>query len=228
MDVTGLPSAHSAAAAKPGRDPLDASRNRDLYAAWREIFDQAKPAAVAPARAGAGIAVCFPQASAADAPSQERVDAAHAPVVQALPASATARDEGGVAPPAGPTRTSERVPLINEALPGVPQHALDERGEPARNVAVRIHYVRSAGADAHAQLPSEAVSVVLSGNQVSIIVRDTGLDEGAALRAAFQTARELTGRPTSLRQLTLNGRLLYSDPRPTNAASADDGVLFSC
>jgi len=112
---------------------------------------------------------------------------------------------------------AEIVPLAGKAASAATREAA--------NVAVRIHYLGPDCAQSADGPPSEVVSIVLEGAQVSIIVRNGGLSEAEALRTAFDTARELTGRPSSLQLLTLNGRVLYE--QATRSDVAPGGFLFA-
>ncbi len=62
---------------------------------------------------------------------------------------------------------------------------------------------------AHEPAAAEAVSVFSHGTGIAIVVRDNSLSREEALRCAFETARQLTGRRSTLELLTLNGRILY-------------------
>jgi hypothetical protein len=111
-------------------------------------------------------------------------------------------------------------------IAGVPGDLAQASNEPGVDTGLRIHYVRALSVPFGAEFHEEVVSVVLKGSEVSITVRDPGLTEAEALRIAFQTARELTGRSASLNQLTLNGTLLYQQANTTEASS--HGLLFAC
>jgi hypothetical protein len=110
----------------------------------------------------------------------------------------------------------EVVPLMRQAV---------SASREAADVGVRIHYLGLDCAQSIGGPPSEIVSIILEGAQVSIIVRNGELSEAEALRTAFETARELTGRSSSLQQLTLNGRVLYE--QSIRSDSAPGGILFA-
>jgi len=76
---------------------------------------------------------------------------------------------------------------------------------------------------------TESVRVFLDGATVSIVVRNATLSPQAALRDAFETARELAGERAALQELTLNGRTLYRQDA-TDAACAPSAtvVTFVC
>jgi hypothetical protein len=57
--------------------------------------------------------------------------------------------------------------------------------------------------------PAEAVSVFSHGTGIAIVVRDSSLSREEALRCAFETAQQLTGRRATLALLTVNGQILY-------------------
>jgi hypothetical protein len=228
MDVYGMQSTPGAVAtSKSEREPRDATRGRDLYATWREIFDHAKPTAWAPPHPDPEPGREIQEARALEMPSRPTWNGASRPTPPGPSAPVTSADDAVRRTASAPKPASASVSSFPDASPTAPHVACDLRGEPARNVTVRVHYVPPAGADAQVDRSSEVVSVMLLGNQVSIVVRDTGLNEAEALRAAFQTARELTGRPSALRQLTLNGRVLYNHAGPAHAICGG-AVLFSC
>jgi hypothetical protein len=56
---------------------------------------------------------------------------------------------------------------------------------------------------------TDSIVIYLNGSTVDIAVRDASLSAEEALRSAFDTAHQLTGRRAALRQLLLNGTTLY-------------------
>ena len=60
--------------------------------------------------------------------------------------------------------------------------------------------------------PDDSVHMLVDGHAVAITVRDGTLSDGEALHAAFEAARVVAGEGRALRQLTLNGRVLYQRP----------------
>ena len=229
MPLHGLPSALPGSATRePSREPGDAVRARELYAAWKSIFENARPAQPGAARSPAAEASTLREPGAAHSLQGDHIDDAGPKIILALrPARLNANSEVLAGAGAIRTRASAAAPKIVNAPAAMPHAMADEsRLEPA-NVAVRIHYVRSAQAPPAAEAQPEAVTIVLSGEDVTIVVRDTGLTDSEALRTAFRTARELTGRSTSLQQLTLNGRVLYQQADRADLAPSG-GVLFSC
>jgi hypothetical protein len=107
------------------------------------------------------------------------------------PAVAVARAPAAPPPPAGadPGHGPAPVPAPRLADPqAVPAPRLaDPQAAPARDV----------------------VSVVIDGRAVAITVRDDAVSDHEALHAAFEAARIVMGEGRALRELTLNGRLLY-------------------
>jgi hypothetical protein len=73
---------------------------------------------------------------------------------------------------------------------------------------------------------ADSVAVFVRGQQVAVVVRDPGITEAVAMQCAFAAARELTGSNSGLRQLTVNGRLLYRQAAST--ASSTPASMFSC
>jgi hypothetical protein len=63
---------------------------------------------------------------------------------------------------------------------------------------------------------AETVSVFSRGTGIAIVVRDSSLSPEEALRSAFETAQQLTGRRSALGLLTLNGHILYQQASSTN------------
>jgi hypothetical protein len=78
------------------------------------------------------------------------------------------------------------------------------------------------------QPAAESVNVLLSGASVAVVVRDATLSEARALRAAFETVHELTGKRSALEQLVLNGRTLYRQPAPARTGNVAGTVFFAC
>jgi len=78
-------------------------------------------------------------------------------------------------------------------------------------------------------IDADSVNVFVDGTAVSIVVRDAALSTPDAMRVAFDTARRLTGRSASLRQLTLNGQVLYRQRNDLIAQMSSSSVLaFAC
>lgn len=75
--------------------------------------------------------------------------------------------------------------------------------------------------------PADSVNVCLSDGSVRIVVRDAGIRDDQALHAAFVTARELTGRRDSLRELTVNGRTVYRQHQP-DTQQPPPALIFVC
>jgi hypothetical protein len=77
--------------------------------------------------------------------------------------------------------------------------------------------------------PAEAVSVFSHGTGIAIVVRDSSLSREEALRCAFETAQQLTGRRATLALLTVNGRILYQQvSAPHQPPSSDQLWKMVC
>lgn len=221
---------HGSAARLPSatRDSSrDAAGERDLYAAWKNIFEQSRPTQFETARKPADREPAAQERIAPRAPGEGAVHDAAGDMQRVcepmrLEAAAAPASDSEFPPLPMKARTAPAVDI--EPMPQA--HATIDATEAASDTALRIHFVRALSAPPDREPQPEAVSIVLEGSEVSIIVRDNGLSESDALRAAFGTARALTGRPDSLHQLTLNGRVLYQHTSRVDAPAAD--VLFSC
>jgi hypothetical protein len=205
-----------------------------LYAAWKAIFDAARPTGAESPRSSADQRTdtreksSVPAQRPAVATSQTataRAFETHAANIrtgvgsQRAPVLADISDAASGARAGAVTRqnvSGEVVPLTRKFMSVAACEAAD--------VGVRVHYLDADTAQSAGGPQFEVVSIVLEGAQVSIIVRNGELSETEALRAAFQTARELTGRSASLQQLTLNGRVLYEQAVTDHAPS---GILFA-
>jgi hypothetical protein len=231
MSVLGLQAPHGGAASlESSLVPAETARAQDVYAAWKAVFEGARPARPGAAQLPHDPETALRGDSGADATAHHGCNDL-GPESIMPPASARTSPIYDPAVSTDSTRVRVSTPAprdmsveVSSVSPGA---ASDAPGSPASEVAVRFHYVRPVGAPLDGPPPAEVVSVVLEGNDVSIFVRDSGLTESEALRTAFQTARELTGRSTSLQQLTLNGRVLYQQPTLAYDARPGD-VLFSC
>ena len=242
--LPGLQPAHGGQGTRESsREPVDAARAQEIYAAWKAIFENARPAQSAPARSrpeqtpattepGAARPTTFAFGNPQTA--QLRVDAADSVMLTAPDPAQTSLRAGVAAAESTATRASAPLPQT-AAVPvaAMPrQIASAAVGDATSDVTVRIHYLRSGsarpvGASSVGELRPEVISIILEGAHVSIVVRDVGLTEAQALRTAFETARELTGRAASLQQLTLNGRVLYQQSNTMDVAQSAD-VLFAC
>jgi len=219
---------------EPSRQLGDPARAQDLYAAWKAIFDAARPTGAEPPRSSAdqrtdmrerssvvSRSLAFPDSQNATARAFETHAANVRTGVRPQRAAMLAdiSDTASSARAGAPTRqnvTGEVVPLTRRFTSAAASEATD--------IGVRIHYLDSNIAQSSGEPQFEVVSIVLEGAQVSIIVRNGDLSETKALRTAFETARELTGRSASLQQLTLNGRVLYEQAVTDHAP---DGILFA-
>jgi hypothetical protein len=208
------------------QDSMHAGGGQDMYAAWKAIFDNAQPARPGPEhmRVEQGSATRVGNVAQPDNPDLEpsqpgtcRLEEAAHDIVRTPETSRAA-----AARSAGPG-----VESTTWALAPTPDVSSAGDRESISDVAVRVHYVRSVSAPLNGAVQPEVVSIILDGANVSIIVRDAGLTEGEALRTAFETARELTGKSGSLLQLTLNGRVLYQQANSRDLAPSGD-ILFAC
>lgn len=73
---------------------------------------------------------------------------------------------------------------------------------------------------------AECVSVFVRESGVSIVVRNSAMTEHEALQSARRVSLELRGNGSALRELTLNGRVVYRH----GAADAANrsSLLFAC
>jgi hypothetical protein len=197
---------------EPSREPGDPDRALDLYAAWKAIFESAGPSAVQTPRSPAD------RLPGADDNGVVQVRSLAFPVARTLESRAAGtptwtrpRPAFTKADPSCATSKPQKLEgqnVLADVVPLARQTASAATREVA-NVSVRVHYLGADSARSAGGPQPEVVSIILEGAQVSIIVRNGNLSETEALRTAFDTARELTGSPSSLQQLTLNGRVLY-------------------
>jgi hypothetical protein len=230
--------------------PLDPARAQDLYAVWSAIFENARPAGFEPSRPGQklqspgdaraeGVAFDGTQSANATGIDVRRVttlDSLQRPgehVTASMPIQRTsvpaeqaaAADARAPAPAPAANVAAAEVPTANVAAAEAPPANVGA-AEAAADLAVHVQYIRTPSAQPASPLQPEALSIILAGASVSIVVRDAALTDADALRTAFEAARELTGRSASLQQLTLNGRVLYQQASADVAPSRD--VLFAC
>jgi hypothetical protein len=218
----------------------DSSLGREFYAAWKAVFEHSRasePGLDGAWRRDAGLdEACSEHASrAAVADVQSETSVGH----DVLPSD---ERSGGVpnmtrvavlAKPVAANRAPANIATI--AVAGQAPQLLRVAG--AEKAAAQAAAIRTAHEPAAAGQPVaiESVQVFIQGAAVAIVVRDTSLSADEAMRCAFQTARELTGRSDGLHQLTLNGRTLYQQQRsgatqePAPAAGQGASVLeFAC
>jgi len=231
--ILALPYSHAGRVTRePSREPTAAPSARDLYAAWQAIFENARPAHPGQAHSLSDRELAMRDRNnagpASDAEGRGDEASGDAPTTSNPSGASALAAAAGANAGESPPQPSVRIASAGEfgAMNLRREMANAATTEAPSDVVVRVHYVRSVSAQPDNLAQPEVISIVLDGNEVTIFVRDTGLEQAEALRAAFQTARELTGRSASLRQLTLNGRVLYQSS-PSDAAPAD-GALFSC
>ncbi|ARN19337.1 hypothetical protein A4W93_05110 [Piscinibacter gummiphilus] len=76
-------------------------------------------------------------------------------------------------------------------------------------------------------VPDEVVQVHEADGALSFVIRDRSLADAAAVRCALETARRLTGDARAVRQVTLNGRTIYTDASPAPRPRGT-GASFTC
>lgn len=222
------------------RSALGASaREEDLYAKWRDIFDQPPPSLAHEPRRQAGAA-CDLRDEYGSTGAGERTS--HTPTAagqgSTQPLSTgtldnrrtSSRLEGLQAkvaaellPPVSPGSAAATVRLSASTMPS-------ERSTSTSVAAADLARLQPAmPAAQRTAAPTEAVSVFVKGTAVAVVVRNAALAEQDALRSAFATARELTGSSAGLQQLTVNGRVLYRHLGAAGAFDAPAGPLqFAC
>jgi hypothetical protein len=76
-------------------------------------------------------------------------------------------------------------------------------------------------------VPEEVVQVHEADGALTFVIRDRSLADAAAVRCALETARRLTGDARAVRQVTLNGRTIYTDASPAPRPRGT-GASFTC
>lgn len=222
-------------------------QSADLYAAWQEVFDNARPVEIQP------------DTSSAD---QRHADAGHEAAEPTDPFAAHQRvnfaslsadgsKAEGVAPISQSPATSLAMPAVvasGVSTSRIERAANADGAAPSPRVTTPAAFrtgtafdTESASFDAgrsaarpqdvaqHAAPASEFVSVFQHGAGVTVVVRDSTLSETEAMRCAFEAARELTGKRSSLQQVTVNGRVLYEQQSPApDAAPGSATFAFAC
>ena len=110
-------------------------------------------------------------------------------------------------------------------MPAGHHHVVDavESGD---NAATPTDFKQLASCEA---IGAESVTVTVKGAEVAIVVRAEELAEQEVVRCAFETARQLTGQSSTLRQLVLNGRTLYQQRNGSNMQDRRTSTLaFAC
>jgi hypothetical protein len=148
--------------------------------------------------------------------------------VEAAPASRTTVAAAIVSGPASASRTASRsvsaksaevaesAPLASVEDVRVNTQAAAEEIEPSSEAASSQPSPQAASA--------ETVSVFSQGTGIAIVVRDRSLSPEEALRSAFETAQQLTGRRSALGLLTLNGQVLYQQASSASQAPSSNPV----
>jgi hypothetical protein len=241
ISLQNLPSAHSDHGTRePSQEPVSAAHAREMYAAWQAIFEKARPSHIEPAVARPDQKPAMNEDSDAR-PGRFAIkdslganganDAAHDVIATALDSvHRTAVRESNAGPGSTAIQGASapiQQPTDVELLALLPQVASAVVSETAADATARVHCFRPTREQSYSEPRSEVISISVEDAHVSIVVRDAGLTDAEALRAAFETVRELTGRSTSLQQLTLNGRVLYQQASPTDVVASSD-VLFAC
>jgi hypothetical protein len=222
---------------------LDARRAQAAGAAWAAVFDRAREDARRPdgqaetisngrpdtgASPGWRVGVPALRIDATATASREAINADAPPI----PAAGEAASEAGPGPfeqPGAlravgrpePAFVSGPSPALQRAamLPATSRLA----GGPARAMTTPAAVDASPPTDP----APERVSVFVDEGAIAIAVRDGVVSDGDALQAAFETARQVAGQGRALRQLTLNGRVLYRRPEAGHGPAPDPGS-FAC
>jgi len=109
---------------------------------------------------------------------------------------------------------AESAPLTSAEDVHVNTQAAVEEIEPSSEAASSQPSPQAASA--------ETVSVFSQGAGIAIVVRDRSLSPEEALRSAFETAQQLTGRRSALGLLTLNGQVLYQQASSASHAPSSN------
>jgi hypothetical protein len=200
-------------------------RAQAVGAAWQAVFDRAREDA-----RGAGSRAASPRdARASDADSGERdaavaarggaVEVASRAVWQPLgaPRASVGIVEGDMAgvdvPPPGSEPLRAATPTTGAMLtPIALAVAIPTTSRPVATSPAPIAAPTPDFAPTPTAPPDDSVHMLVDGHAVAITVRDGTLSDGEALHAAFEAARVVAGEGRALRQLTLNGRVLYQRP----------------
>jgi hypothetical protein len=236
----GAPFIAGSAGARPA---LDARRAQAAGAAWAAVFDRAREEARRPEGEAGIIDDGRPDAGASPgwrrgAPALH-IDAAAAASREAVPPDAPPEAATGAAAfAAGPGSLGQQGSLRASGRPApafvpAPSPTLQRAallpaasrlaGGPARPATTASAEDASPPTDP----APERVSIFVDDSAIAIAVRDGVVSDGDALHAAFETARLVAGQGRALRQLTLNGRVLYRRPDAAEGPAPGTGS-FAC
>jgi hypothetical protein len=143
--------------------------------------------------------------------------------VEAAPASRPAVAAAMASGPASASRTASRWVSAEVAESAPPTSAEDVRVNTQAAAEEIEPSSEAAASQPSPQAPSaETVSVFSQGAGIAIVVRDRSLSPEEALRSAFETAQQLTGRRSALGLLTLNGQVLYQQASSASQAPSSN------
>lgn len=235
--VQSLQSSATPVTQEASQAPLDAGRAERVYAAWKNIFEDARASDTArslPDRGGRQHWHLLKQdESVPEHAANQRRDGSLAADLVCTDTSVPASTKQHTTIPRGTGYEPTERPVANvieatftdvtgACVVGlVAADAADSAGD----VSMQDHYIHPSRPVGDQPPAPEVVSIILQGTDVSIVVRNAQLSAAKALQSALETARELTGRAAALRHLTLNGRVLYLQPDPSVSAGH---TLFDC
>ena len=125
--------------------------------------------------------------------------------------------------PSGGGTDAAAVPITANGMAGTPRAAV----RVAATALDRAEPAAPAPALDDLPLPEEVVQVHEADGALSFVIRDRSLADAAAVRCALETARRLTGDARAVRQVTLNGRTIYTDASPAPRPRGT-GASFTC
>jgi hypothetical protein len=140
---------------------------------------------------------------------------------QASTPNAATRAEGLLAPPASRVETGLRPA-------GMPDATQAPAASETASTAEAMPVQETHSTEPSAGIGADSVNVFVRGSMVAIVVRDAAIGDAEAVNCAFETAQKLTGQRAALRQLTLNGRVLYQQPIDATADLPRASLVFTC
>jgi hypothetical protein len=158
------------------------------------------------------------------APAEVEAPPASRPAVAAAMVSGLASASRGVAAPEEPTASRWASAESAEVAESAPSTSAEDVRVSTQAAAEEIE----SSSEAASSQPSpqaasaETVSVFSQGTGIAIVVRDKSLSPEEALRSAFDTAQQLTGRRSALGLLTLNGQVLYQQASSASHAPSSN------
>ncbi|HEY5760117.1 MAG TPA: hypothetical protein VIU34_30050 [Steroidobacter sp.] len=210
----------------------------DRYSLWKVAFDRARPTEISsqehagsPEERYVGDGTVRDEENIVAIDDREPVDGLHGGVVLSMRMIDGAQARGAVFP-----HLDVIVAPRAQALPPLETSKVQasaamfsckvESGSAGSNLAAS-NLAESNLERAPCPPAADSISVLLRDGSVQIVVRDAGIRDDQALHAAFVTARELTGRRDSLKELTVNGRAVYRQHQP-NTQQQPPSLAFAC